>query len=271
MKYRSGKKNADADGLSRMNEGETEQKVIFPEVLKAVSQAVHVTAESVPLVECVALTANPIDSQAEIQENVLNASALTDKDWRKAQQQDPTLNLANQYLKSGARKPASQILANPSYDTRYLKDWDRLYVRNGILYRTGTVSNQEFQQLVVPLSYRDEIFAALHSDLGHQGRDRTTSLIKQHFFWPGIDSYVAERVRQCHRCILRKSNPGISAELVNFESTAPMELVCVDFLSLERSKGGIENVLVITDHFSRYAQAFPTQNQTAKTTVRILF
>ena len=271
IKYRSGKKNADADGLSRMNEEETEQKVIFPEVLKAVSQAVHVTAESVPLVECVALTANPIDSEAEIQENVLNTSALTDKDWRKAQQQDPTLNLAIQYLKSGARKPASQILANPSYDTRYLKDWDRLYLRNGILYRTGTVSNQEFQQLVVPLSYRDEIFAALHSDLGHQGRDRTTSLIKQRFFWPGIDSYVAERVRQCHRCIMRKTNPGISAELVNIESTAPMEIVCVDFLSLERSKGGIENVLVITDHFSRYAQAFPTRNQTAKTTARILF
>ena len=69
---------------------------------------------------------------------------------------------------------------------------------------------------------------------------------------------------------MRKSNPGISAELVNIVSTTPMEIVCVDFLSLERSKGGIENVLVITDHFSRYAQAFPTRNQTARTTARIL-
>ena len=192
IKYRSGKKNADADGLSRMKEEETDNNVIFPEVLKAVSQAVHVTTENSPLVECVALTADPIDSQVEIAENVLQASALSDKDWRKAQQQDPTLNLAIQYLKSGAGKPASQILANPSYDTRYLKDWDRLYLRNGILYRTGSVNHQEFQQLVVPLSYRDDIFEALHSDLGHQGRDRTTSLIKHRFFWPGIDSFVAE-------------------------------------------------------------------------------
>ena len=58
---------------------------------------------------------------------------------------------------------------------------------------------------------------------------------------------------------------------MNIVSTMPMEIVCLDYLSLERSKGGFENVLEITDHFSRYAQAFPTKNQTAKTTARILF
>ena len=50
-----------------------------------------------------------------------------------------------------------------------------------------------------------------------------------------------------------------------------MELVCIDFLGLERSKGGYENILVITDHFTRYAQAFPTRHQLATTTAKILF
>ncbi|PIK48693.1 hypothetical protein BSL78_14457 [Apostichopus japonicus] len=50
-----------------------------------------------------------------------------------------------------------------------------------------------------------------------------------------------------------------------------MELVCMDYLSLEQSKGGYENILVVTDHFTKYAQAFPTRDQTARTTARVLF
>ena len=69
----------------------------------------------------------------------------------------------------------------------------------------------------------------------------------------------------------RKAVGGKSAELVNITSRSPMEIVCLDYLLLERSKGGHENILVITDHFSWYAQAIPTRNQTAKTTARVLF
>ena len=49
-----------------------------------------------------------------------------------------------------------------------------------------------------------------------------------------------------------------------------MELVCIDFLKLEPSHG-IENILVITDHFTRYAQAIPCRNQTAATTAKALY
>ena len=130
-----------------------------------------------------------------------------------------------------------------------------------VLHRKVMLNGQEFLQLVLPPNYRDIVFHALHNDLRHQGRDRTTSLMKQRFFWPGMNTFIKDKVKSCDW----KSRGRISAELVNISSSSPMEIICIDYLSLERSKGGFAHVLVMADHFSRYAQAFPTKNKTAKT------
>ena len=45
----------------------------------------------------------------------------------------------------------------------------------------------------------------------------------------------------------------------------------MDFLSLEPSKGNIENIVVITDHFTRYVQAFPSRTQTAQATAKSMW
>jgi hypothetical protein len=49
-----------------------------------------------------------------------------------------------------------------------------------------------------------------------------------------------------------------------------MELVSFDFLKPEHCKGGIENILVIVDHFTRFAQDIPRKNQTLATTANAL-
>ena len=125
--------------------------------------------------------------------------------------------------------------------------------------------------MVLPLHFRSIILKQLHDDLGHQGRDRTLSLVRSRFYWPGLENDVEEKIKNCGRCIRRKTPVKPSAELINITSSQPMELLCIYFLSLERSKGGHEHNLVVTDHFTRYAQAFPTRNQSAKTTAKILF
>ena len=61
------------------------------------------------------------------------------------------------------------------------------------------------------------------------------------------------------------------AALQPIVANQPMELVHMDFLSIEPSKGNIENVLVITDHFTRYAQAYPSKTQTAQATFKMLW
>ena len=54
-------------------------------------------------------------------------------------------------------------------------------------------------------------------------------------------------------------------------ATHPLELVHLDYLCLESGKGLEENVLVVTDQFTSYAQAYVTRIQTTKTTAKTLW
>ena len=81
---------------------------------------------------------------------------------------------------------------------------------------------------------------------------------------------ATQYVMHCSRCLRRKTPPQV-APLQPILVTQPLELVHMDYLSLEPSKGNIENVLVITDHFTRYALAYPSKTQTAQATARILW
>ena len=107
--------------------------------------------------------------------------------------------------------------------------------------------------------------------MGHFSTEKTLDLARMRFFWPRMSKDIVRMIRSCGPFVLRKSPQTSQAPLVNIVTSEPLELVCMDYLKLERSKGGYENILVITDHFTRYAQAIPTTNQTAATTARVLF
>lgn len=151
--------------------------------------------------------------------------------WRKVQSADPPIQTIIDYIKNGARPSATRVVAD-NIDRRYMKIWDQLTLTNGVLYRKTRFQNKEVKQLVLPASIHHDVFAALHDDLGHQGRDRSTALFRQRFYWPGMDSFVKENGKACNRSILRKTPPTRSAELVNITSSAPLYLLCVDYLSL---------------------------------------
>ena len=79
-----------------------------------------------------------------------------------------------------------------------------------------------------------------------------------------------EYIRKCCPCLAFKARQP-KAPLKNIVATHPLELVCLDYLCLEPGKGLEENVLVVTDHFTRYAQAYVTRTQTTQMTAKILW
>ena len=151
----------------------------------------------------------------------------------------------------------------------FLRIRKQFKLKQGILYRQLQVtSNRARLQLVLPIEYRQKAMAGCHDQIGHLGQDRVLELLRDRFHWPGMHMDVASYINSCPRCIRRKSQPDV-APLHNIEATQPLELICLDYLQIEPSKGNIENVLIVTDHFTRYA--YPSKTQTALATAKLLW
>jgi transposase InsO family protein len=114
------------------------------------------------------------------------------------------------------------------------------------------------------------ILEFLHNKAGHQGANRTTALIKTRYYWPGMSHDIKNFVKSCDRC--REAKPPSRKTVIApgaFLTSRPLQTVSMDYTLLEKSKG-YENVLVLTDVFSKFTIAVPTKDQTAKTTARVL-
>ena len=114
-----------------------------------------------------------------------------------------------------------------------------------------------------------------HQGAGHQGRDRSLSLMKEQFWWPGMANALFLFIQNCGRCKQFEAKCQIP-EMEPILCTQPMELVHIDYVGMEvtvatQEKPVVKNVLVIVDHFTRYVQAFVTKNHTAHTTARVLY
>ena len=81
---------------------------------------------------------------------------------------------------------------------------------------------------------------------------------------------VASYIDSCPRCLRRKSQPD-QTPLLNIVVNQPLELIHLDYLKIKSSKGNVENVLIITDHFTRYAQAFSSKIQRTLVTAKLLW
>ena len=78
-------------------------------------------------------------------------------------------------------------------------------------------------------------------------------------------------VTQCSCCQVAKGNYTTPRPKIgHLESNNPMDLLCLDFTKIDPSRTGKENVLIMTDAFSKFSVAVVTPNQWALTVAKVL-
>lgn len=168
-----------------------------------------------------------------------------------------------------ARKSMSDLKTQDPVPMILQRESPKIQMKKGLLYRIIQISGKEVCQLILPEQYRHLVLKAMHDDIGHFGVDRVMDLIKDRFYWPRMACEITQYIKNCGRCVARKTVPQRAAPLQQITSTGPLDLVCIDFLSIEPDSKGISNVLIVTDHFTRYAQAFTTKDQKALTVAKV--
>ena len=201
------------------------------------------------------------------------AGKMTKTQWQKEQLQDaeigPVLRLIMekrhlQYKVRSVDNAGTKII---------LRFRDQLKLVEGLLYRKWMYKKEVvYLQFVLPKTYRRKTVIACHDEFGHLGMDKTLVLLQERFFWPRMNEDIRTHIRSCERCLRFKRKPE-KEEMSSFETSYLLEIVHMDFLVIGSKKNPDKdiNVLVVTDHFTRYAQAFVTTSQTAIVVAQTLY
>ena len=157
------------------------------------------------------------------------------------------------------------------------------YIKNDILMRkwrpTDAKPEDEWRvihQIVLPQLCRSHVLKLAH-DIpmsGHLGVNKTLDRIQNHFYWPGIRSDVSNYCKSCHTCQLvgkpnQKPQKAPLKPIPAFET--PFSRVLVDCVGpLPKSKSGNQYLLTIMCASTRFPEAIPLRNITAKNIVKVL-
>ena len=143
------------------------------------------------------------------------------------------------------------------------------------LCSTPKGENEDLLLFVVPKMHQTAALNGCHRDAGHQGRDHTLSLLQESFWWPGMAKQMRQVTKAC-RCCLQYEGGSPKAPLCPIVATAPLDLLHVDFTSIEtmvelNQSPRVNNVLVFQDHFTKHVLAYVTPNQTVKNIAKFLY
>ena len=208
-----------------------------------------------------------VDRDSEMQNNVWIAETseataalptYTNKKWRQLQKEDDILKRVNYYRDQG-RIPTAAERKDEYRDVVKLLCERVIIERNSLLYHK--LDDSDNYQLLLPYSQRARVLENLHDDAGHQGIPRTEALVRERCYWLGIHNYVKDWINNCERCVKSKMpHVSVRTPLGHLTATRPLQIVAMDYTVLEPSSDGRENVLVLTDVFTKYTIAVATRN-----------
>ena len=102
---------------------------------------------------------------------------ITQEQMAKEQQKDPTLELVYQLVTAGEKPKTSAIAKIKSKALRkYLLQFDRLTMKEGVLHQLYISNNVEYHQMVLPIKFQGQVPQLFHDGQGHQGIERTIFL-----------------------------------------------------------------------------------------------
>ena len=107
---------------------------------------------------------------------------------------------------------------------------DELFIDDDDVLRRQ--SNDDATQIVLPQILHEPVLQILHEQpiAGHLGVEKTEARFVNQFYWPNIHAKIAEFIRHCHECAIRKPSPvNPTAPLQPIKTTRPLQCVELDF------------------------------------------
>ena len=190
-------------------------------------------------------------------------------DWKEAQEADSALATCHKWLHLRKDMPLPwqvtllkeclRAEAEMEQGKMFFHIHNSLILNKGLMYMSTTPKGETEGVLafVVPVGQCKMVLNGVHCDAGHKGQQRTLVLAQERFWWPMMAEDCHMIVRGCPCCRAFEGEVPRSP-LCPIQVYAPLELLHLDYTSLESTMElnkppVVKNVLVMTDHFMRYA------------------